>query len=81
MPTVGFAFGVLNEFAEAGAGIAVEQGNIEALASRIRELLDDPARRAAMGLRTRELAETRYSLESMVNGIQNVYAKVAYRER
>src|SRR5258708_5549809 len=81
IPTVGFAFGVLNEYADAGAGIAVEPGNIDVLASKIRELLDDPGRRAAMGLRARGLAETRYSLESMVKGIQDVYAKIIYRDR
>ncbi len=79
VPTVGFAYGVLNEFA--GGGIAVEPGNIDVLASNIRELVDDPERRAAMGLRARELAEMRYSVESMVKGIQDVYAKIAYRER
>jgi glycosyltransferase involved in cell wall biosynthesis len=81
VPTVGFAYGVLNDFAAAGAGIAVEPGNIGMLASKIRVLLEDPGQRAVMGLRARELAETRYSVESMVKGIQNVYAKIAYRER
>src|SRR5205823_4974353 len=81
IPTVGFAFGVLNELAGATAGIAVEPGNIEMLASKIRELLDDPNRWVAMGLRARELAETRYSIGEMVTGIQDIYAKIAYRER
>lgn len=76
IPTVGFAFGVLNEFAEAGAGIAVETGNMDALATEIRGLLEDPDRRLTMGTRARELVETRYSLASMVNGIQGVYGKI-----
>jgi len=81
IPTVGFALGVLNEFANAGAGIAVQPGNVDALAAEIRALLDDAARRSLMGLRARSLAEARYSLESMVGGIRGVYANVLQRDK
>ena len=74
LPSVGFALGVLAEIDGVG-GIAVPPGDVEALAAAIRHLLDDPARLAACRQAARHLAETRYSLRSMTEGLRDVYCR------
>ncbi|MFZ4506900.1 MAG: glycosyltransferase family 4 protein [Fimbriimonas sp.] len=46
---------------ESGAGIVVEPGNGEQIAAAVRELLDDPERRAEMGRKGREYVIQHYS--------------------
>ena len=74
IPTVGFPFGVLNDFHDAAAGITVPNGDIEALSDSIHALLDDSERRSAMGKRAREFVERNYTLSSMTDAMSRVYS-------
>jgi colanic acid biosynthesis glycosyl transferase WcaI len=51
---------------EQRCGIVVAVGDCEGLATELRALLDDPARRGSMGSRARELALARYTKEHAV---------------
>ncbi|HWV39929.1 MAG TPA: glycosyltransferase family 4 protein [Vulgatibacter sp.] len=57
VPVVGTNVRGTRDLLATGAGALVPVGDVEALAERIRELLGDPARRAAMGRRGRALIE------------------------
>ena len=54
-------------------GLLVEPLIARDLVARIQELLDDPARRAAMGAAARQRAEERYSLEIVARQLLTVY--------
>jgi len=54
-------------------GLLVEPLIAHDLVARIQELLDDPARRAAMGAAARKRAEERYSLEIVARQLLTVY--------
>ncbi len=54
-------------------GLLVEPLIAHDLAERVRELLDDPARRAAMGAAARARAEERYGLETVTRQLLTVY--------
>ena len=60
-----------------GAGVVVDDFTPEALAAAIRELLHDPARRAAMGAAGAALVRERYSLEAMVAAYEGRYVALA----
>ncbi len=75
LPTVGFDFGVLQALHH-HAGVAVPPGDVSALAAAIQALLADSPRLAAYRYEARQLAETRYSLISMGNGVQRLYRAV-----
>jgi len=70
LPTVGTAVGMLPD--HPGLGVPVPVGDAEAMASAIRALLDDPARRAAARLDARRAAES-LSLASMIAQIDGIY--------
>jgi glycosyltransferase involved in cell wall biosynthesis len=55
-------------------GLLVEPLIESDLVARIQELLDDPARRAAMGAAARRRAEERYSLQIVARQLLTVYA-------
>ena len=54
-------------------GLLVEPLIVADLVARVRELLDDPPRRAAMGAAARKRAEERYSLEIVARQLLTVY--------
>jgi len=54
-------------------GLLVEPRDPEALARCVRELVEDPERRRAMGACARELAFSRWSVERMVRDFEGVY--------
>ena len=54
-------------------GLLVEPLIVSDLVARITELLDDPARRVAMGAAARKRAEERYSLEIVARQLLTVY--------
>ena len=54
-------------------GVLVEPLLGADLAERIRELLDDPARRARMGEAARRRAEERYSLPTVAQSLVRLY--------
>lgn len=72
-PVVASARGGAAEIVEDGAnGLLVPSGDAGALAGAIRELLDDPARAAALGRRGRADAQRRFSLDACLVGIEAV---------
>jgi glycosyltransferase involved in cell wall biosynthesis len=56
-----------------GGGLLCEPDEAESLAQRIEELLADPARARAMGLRGREVVRARFSVGEMVRGTLDVF--------
>jgi len=73
LPIIGTDTGANTELVRHGdTGLVVGIGDAEALATAIRTLADDPALRARMGARGRELIETRYSARVNVPRILRV---------
>ena len=66
-------------FGSTEAGVLVEPGDPDALAAAIVNLLDAPNRRAALGLRGRQLTHERYSVEQLVEQTVGVYKSVLNR--
>lgn len=58
-------------------GILVPVRNHDALANAIRTLLEDRARAAAMGRRSREIAEAEFGIETVVDQTLNLYKEIA----
>jgi poly(glycerol-phosphate) alpha-glucosyltransferase len=65
----------LPEVAEHGAGLVVPP-DAEALAAALRDLLSDPARRAAMSVAARQLVETHFTWDTVAVKLEQVYASV-----
>ncbi len=65
--------GVREVIAPGKEGLLVEPLIVPDLVARIRELLDDPARRATMGAAARRRAEERFSLEIVARQLLTVY--------
>ena len=61
-PIVSTSVSMIPEILE-GCGVVVAPGDVAALATAIKRLLDDPAEAAALGRRARERCETRYSFK------------------
>lgn len=68
--------GVPEVVKEGTTGLLVQLGDSAALAAAITALLDDPARRQAMGAAARAWTATRFSREAMIDGMLAVYEKV-----
>jgi L-malate glycosyltransferase len=60
---------------DAATGCLVPFGDPLALAAAVQELLEDPARRAAMGAAARHAARTRFSAETIVPQYEAVYRR------
>ncbi len=64
VPVVGSDSGYIPDLIrETGGGLVFPEGEAEALAARLTELLDNPERRQALGRRGREVVEREYSTE------------------
>jgi glycosyltransferase involved in cell wall biosynthesis len=61
---------------EEGAGILVEPGSVDQLATALVTLAEDAELRSAMGKRGHERARARFSLEAMVNGTLAAYEEM-----
>jgi glycosyltransferase involved in cell wall biosynthesis len=70
LPTVGFALGVVPDFAGA---VAVKRDDVEALAVTIRDVMSDPARRDALAIAARSEVEARYSVQVMAAGFRHLW--------
>ena len=74
---VGYAAGGLIEaIADGRTGMLVPAGDIEALGSAIAQLIDDDARRAAMGAAGRERMQKEFSIATMADRHIAVYEEV-----
>ncbi len=80
VPVVATAVGGIPEVVEDGrTGILVGEGDHMAVAAAVGELLRDPDRRRRMGAAGRRRVEERFSLESHVDRIVEVYEEFAPR--
>jgi glycosyltransferase involved in cell wall biosynthesis len=73
--------GVADAVAEGETGLLVPSGDDDALAAALGTLLEDPARRAAMGARARERAASRHSADVAITALEQIYARVAPAHR
>src|SRR5262249_49784121 len=81
-PVVACAAGALPEVVtRGGGGVLVESASPQALARGIRELLADPARRAALGARGRQGVEAAYAWPSVAARTAEVYAELLAARR
>ena len=74
VPTVGTAVGVVPEFAPSAEAVPV--GQADALADALRGVLDDPPRALGMASAAREMAETRFGLQTSVDRFRRLYGRV-----
>jgi glycosyltransferase involved in cell wall biosynthesis len=70
--------GTEDAFAAAELGEMVEPQDPETLAAALRRMLGDPARRAACGAAGRALAVREYSLERVVDALEEIYAGLVW---
>lgn len=77
LPVVATAVGGLPEMVREGdTGLLVPPRDPEALADRLRRLLDDPGLARDMGARGRVLARARFSTEAMVGHVTDLYVRL-----
>jgi len=77
LPVIGSNIGAIPELVEHGEnGILVSPGDSAAIALAVRELGDDPARRAAIALRNRARAETTLSWDAAADRYLSLYAEL-----
>jgi glycosyltransferase involved in cell wall biosynthesis len=62
---------------EGRAGILVERGDVAALASALRRLVEDPSERQRLGAEARRLVEERYSRRQMTGAVVRLYEELA----
>jgi glycosyltransferase involved in cell wall biosynthesis len=80
VPVVATATMGAREIVEDGAtGLIVAVGDTGALAAAVVSLLEDEARRLALGARSRDAARERFSLERMIEATERVYAEAIGR--
>jgi glycosyltransferase involved in cell wall biosynthesis len=76
-PVIGYAIdGNAEGLIEGETGHAVPPFDVETFGRHIRELAEDPDRRRAMGAAGRAFAAERFSTETMVRRLEDVYAEV-----
>ncbi len=79
LPVVSTTVGSIPDVVQDGrTGFVVPPRNADALAERILTLLADAGLRAEMGRRGRALVEQEYSLDRMLDRLEEVYKKVAH---
>ncbi|MCX7044679.1 MAG: glycosyltransferase [Candidatus Sumerlaeota bacterium] len=79
LPVVAARVGGIPEIITNGVdGFLIPSGDAEALATRLRELFADSFLRARLGAAARQTVEERFSLERMIEAIQNAYLKLGH---
>ncbi len=74
LPVAATRVGGLPELIEDGVnGLLIEPNDARALADRLRFLFNDPAARQKLGQAARETIRNRFSMERMIDRIQNAY--------
>jgi glycosyltransferase involved in cell wall biosynthesis len=76
-PVVAARMGGLPYIVEDGqSGLLFESGKPEELAQKIQRLVEDPAAAARMGVRARNLSETKYGPEQGYSNLMNIFSQV-----
>lgn len=76
-PVVGFAHGALPEIVrDRETGFLVEPYNSGALAEAIRELLDSPEQRQAMGISGHRRAGAHFNVRQTAQRLENLYSNI-----
>jgi glycosyltransferase involved in cell wall biosynthesis len=74
---IGTTVGGIPEFIKDGeTGILVPPGNPEALAVAIRSMIDNPQESIRLGKNAKQEYASRFTLDTMVDAIENVYRSV-----
>lgn len=77
LPVVSTTHGGIPEVVQDGVtGLLVEPGNVDALATAILTLLDDPRLRLRMGRAGHQVAETKFAVERMIDAFEKLYAEI-----
>ena len=71
--------GVKDTFENNQSGYLVEKGNVEDFAQKLLALINDESLRTKMGLRGKEFSAIKYSKETEVNAIENLYTNLLSR--
>lgn len=73
-PVIASDVGALPEIVSNGlTGYTFRDGDVGALADKMRELAADEQKRAAFGLKARALVEERFDLKAMLSSLQSIY--------
>ncbi len=82
LPVVGTRHsGIPEAVDDGGTGFLVPEGDVGALAARLADLLGSDARRSAMGLAARRLAEGKFSRQVLTARLESIYDEVAGFDR
>lgn len=77
IPVVASAFPEIRKVIEtAGCGICVDPENVEAVATAVRYLLDNPAEAKRMGKNGKALVDARYNWDMIEQGLRRIYSTV-----
>jgi glycosyltransferase involved in cell wall biosynthesis len=78
LPVVTTPVGSIEEIVtDAETGVLVAPQDVERLRAALRSLLDDPARREALGRRARAVALERFGEDRMVDAMIDVFVRAA----
>ena len=75
-PVVGYDVRGVREVVLPTTGVLVRRGDVDALIRAVDELLDDPARRSALGAEARAAAVRGFSEEGVVSRLRGVYSEL-----
>jgi glycosyltransferase involved in cell wall biosynthesis len=82
LPAVGSRTGgIVDVIDDARSGFLVPPGDARALADRLRVLVDDPGRRAAMGEEARRITCARFDVAHMVDGYVALFSSLVAAPR
>jgi glycosyltransferase involved in cell wall biosynthesis len=74
LPVVSFEIDGVRDVVTGGAeALLVEAGDVRGFTEALASLVEDPARRAAMGLAARSLVEERFGMERVLDRLEAVY--------
>ena len=71
--------GMMDVVEDGGNGFLVEPGDVAGLHAAIAKLAASPVLRSTFGARSRELFESRYTVEQMVTGVEREYQRLISR--
>jgi glycosyltransferase involved in cell wall biosynthesis len=76
LPCIATDVGGVRELLDAGAGILVPPGNVQALSEAMEQLVDEPRLAAALGAAARKRVEEQFSLTRCANDHLRLWAEV-----